>query len=168
MGDQRADREIVRRIGLAWRELRRGTAAVSLRSHLVGPDGTPMEQAQLDALEILAGEPDGQRMSDFADAMRVDPSTATRAVDRLQRVGLAERVMAGDDRRVVVARLTSLGRSTFERIRRQRAAGIELLLEPFTAAEREQLADLLERFVVSIDRVAADLASTAAGGQRRP
>lgn len=168
MADQRADREIVRRVGLAWRELRRGTAAVALRAHLVGPDGNPMDQAQLDALEILAGEPDGQRMSDFADAMRVDPSTATRAVDRLQRAGLAERVMAGDDRRVVVARLTALGRSTFERIRRQRAAGIERLLEPFTAAEREQLADLLERFVTSIDQVAAELSRAATTGQTRP
>jgi DNA-binding MarR family transcriptional regulator len=77
-------------------------------------------------------------------------------------------VMAGDDRRVVVARLTALGRSTFERIRRQRAAGIERLLEPFTAAEREQLADLLERFVTSIDQVAAELSRAATTGQTRP
>jgi len=146
------------RIALAWRELRRGASGGTLRSHLLGPDGPALEQAQLDALEILASEPDGWRMSDFADAMHVDPSTATRAVNRLEQLGLAQRSKADDDRRVVVARATPTGRRMIRGVTTRRAAGMQRLLEPFDAIERAELADYLERFVDSIDRLVEELA----------
>lgn len=150
--------ETARRIALAWRELRRGATAASLRAHLLGPEGPPLEQAQLDALEILASETDGWRMSEFADALRVDPSTATRAVDKLQRLGLAERSGGGTDRRVVVATATAAGRRTIRRVTRLRALGMERLLEPFDDDERERFAEYLERFVRSIDQLVTELA----------
>jgi len=147
----------VRRIARAWRELRRGASGAVLRAHLLGPDGPPLEQAQLDALEILAGEPGVWRMSEFADALRVDPSTATRAVTRLERHGLAERRASEIDRRIVTVRATAAGRRTVEHVSRLRTTGMERLLEQFDAAEREQFADLLERFVTSIDELVAEL-----------
>ncbi len=150
--------DTARRIALAWRELRRGATAAALRSHLLGPEGPSLEQAQLDGLEILASDSDGWRMSDFADAMRVDPSTATRAVNRLERLGLAERVTGNDDGRVVVARATTTGRRMVGRATRLRAIGMERLLEPFDTDEREQFAEHLERFVESIDRLLIELA----------
>ena len=155
------DDDTARRIALAWRELRRGATAAALRSHLLGPEGPSLEQAQLDGLEILASEPDGWRMSDFADAMRVDPSTATRAVNRLERLGLAERVTGADDRRVVVARATPIGRRMISRVTTLRAVGMERLLDPFDADERERFAEHLERFVESIDRLVIELAREA-------
>ena len=111
----------------------------------------------MDALEIVATEPDGIRMSDFADAMHVDPSTATRAIDRLQRLGLAERRQVDDDRRFVQARVTSDGLAMVRRIRRLRALGMERLLEPFDDDERKQFARYLERFVASIDEYVDEL-----------
>ncbi len=153
-----ADDATTRRIALAWRELRRGASGAKLRGHLLGPDGPALEQAQLDGLEILASEPDGWRMSDFADAMHVDPSTATRAVNRLQRLGLAERCTDPDDRRVVVARPTPAGRRMIKRITTLRAIGMQRVLEPFDDAERHELAEYLERFVNSIDRLVTELA----------
>lgn len=147
-----------RRIALAWRELRRGASGAALRSHLLGPDGPALEQAQLDGLEILASEPDGWRMSDFADAMHVDPSTATRAVNRLEQLGLAKRSTDPDDRRVVVARPTPTGRRMIERIATLRSLGMQRLLEPFDEAERQEFAEYLERFVNSIDRLVTELA----------
>ena len=155
------DDETTRRISLAWRELRRGASGAALRSHLLGPDGPALEQAQLDGLEILASDPDGWRMSDFADAMHVDASTATRAVNRLERLGLAERITDDDDRRVVVARATTTGQKMIRRVTTGRAVGMERLLEPFDEAEREQFAEHLERFVSSIDRLVAELAREA-------
>lgn len=155
-----SDETTVQRIVLAWRELRRGASGVVLRAHLLGPDGPPLEQPQLDALEILAAAPhgaDGWRMSDFADALRVDPSTATRAVTRLEQHGLAERSKDADDRRIVIARATSRGRRMVERVGTNRAIGMQRLLEPFDADERHDLADLLERFVTSIDALVAEL-----------
>lgn len=146
-----------RRIALAWRELRRGASGAVLRSHLLGPDGPPLEQAQLDALEILAAEPTGWRMSEFADALRVDPSTATRAITRLERHGLAERVAVEADRRIVTARVTATGQRTMQRVARLRNSGMERLLEPFDGDERERFAEYLERFVGSIDELVAEL-----------
>lgn len=152
-----ADDATVRRIALAWRELRRGASGAVLRTHLLGPAGPPLEQAQLDALEILASDPSGWRMSEFADALRVDPSTATRAITRLERHGLAERSAQEADRRIVTARATATGRRMMTRVGHLRAAGMQRLLEPFDPSEREQFAEYLERFVESIDDLVAEL-----------
>jgi DNA-binding MarR family transcriptional regulator len=157
-----------RRIALAWREMRRGSSTAQLRAQLTSPDGPSLEQAQLDALEILGSEQHGWRMTEFADAMRVEPSTATRAIDRLQRLGLAERSVDADDGRVVRVTLSTVGRRTQAQVRTRRAEWMERLLEPFTPAEREQLAGLLERFVNSIDRLAEDLARQQAGAEHEP
>ena len=160
------DHATTRRIALAWRELRRGATGAVLRSHLLGPDGPPLEQAQLDALEILASERGGFRMSEFADALRVDPSTATRAVSRLERHGLAERIAVEDDRRIVTARVTPQGRRMVERVSRLRAIGMQRLLEPFEPDEREQFAEYLERFVDSIDGLVEELGRADADGRQ--
>ena len=157
-----SDAETRRRIAAAWRELRRGASGAVLRAHLVGPAGPDLEQAQLDALEVLAGAPDGWRMSEFADAMHVDPSTATRAIDRLARLGLAERTVDVHDRRVVIARATEHGTRTVREMVVRRSVGMERLLEPFDTDEREQFAEYLERLVASVDRLVAEL--TGAGG----
>jgi len=153
----RSDDVTARRIALAWRGLRRGASGAVLRSHLLGPDGPPLEQAQLDALEILASAPSGFRMSDFADALRVDPSTATRAITRLERHGLAKREAVEDDKRIVTAHVTVDGERMAKQVSRLRGIGMQRLLEPFDTAEREQFAELLERFVGSIDDLVADL-----------
>jgi DNA-binding MarR family transcriptional regulator len=153
----RSDDDTARRIALAWRELRRGAAGAALRSHLLGPDGPPLEQAQLDALEILASAPNGWRMSEFAEALRVDPSTATRAISRLERHGLAERAAGDDDKRIVTARATATGRRMVKSVGRLRAIGMQRLVEPFDPDEREQFAEYLERFVKSIDDLVVEL-----------
>lgn len=153
----RADEATAERIAHAWRELRRGASGSVLRKHLLGPDGPPLEQAQLDALEILASRPSGMRMSEFAEALRVDPSTATRAVGRLERHGLAERSADEADKRIVTARATPTGTRMVTRVGHLRASGVQRLLEPFDENERERFAEYLERFVASIDQLVADL-----------
>lgn len=153
-----ADRnDVALRIALAWRELRRGAAGLELRNHVLGPSDPVLEQAQLDALEIVVSEREGWRMTDFADALRVDPSSATRAIDRLESLGLAARVKATDDKRVVMVRATSEGRRLMRTINRSRAGGMQRLLESFEPHEREQFAELLERFVESIDHLVEEL-----------
>ena len=78
------------RIGLAWREIRRGASAAGLRNCLYGTGEDAIEQGQMDSLDMLASQP-SWRMSELAEALRVDPSTATRAIQRLEKAGLAER-----------------------------------------------------------------------------
>ncbi len=167
MPDASSDPETRRRIAAAWRELRRGASGAALRAHLIGPGGPQVEQAQLDALEVLAVDPSGWRMGDFADAMHVDPSTATRAVARLEQLGLAERSHDPDDRRVVLARPTALGRRTINSMLVRRSVGMERLLETFTDEEQEQFAEYLERLVGAVDGLVAEL-NGATALDRRP
>ena len=49
----------------------------------------------MDTLDLLVQQP-AWRMSELAEALRVDPSTATRAVQRLVRAGLADRRSRAD------------------------------------------------------------------------
>jgi len=103
-----------------------------------------------DALDLLARR--DRTMKQLAERLRIDPSSATRAVQRLVADGLAERTTAPDDGRVVVVRISEAGRERHRCIDSRRAAWMAVLLSAFDADERAQLADLLERFVVSLDR----------------
>ena len=148
------ERELGLRIGAAWKELRRGAAMSALRDHLFGAGEDALEPGQFDTLEALT-QRTLWRMSDLADALRVDPSTATRAVQRLLRTGLAERRRDREDGRVVLVAATEVGRRRYEAIARCRRQFMDSVLTGFDIDERRQFADLLERLVAAVDRAAA-------------
>jgi DNA-binding MarR family transcriptional regulator len=153
------DREIAVRVGRAWRELRRGASTGALRDHLFGTGPDAVEPGQMDTLDLLVQRP-AWRMSDLADALRVDPSTATRAVQRLERIGLAERRSSAADGRVVMVSSTGAGRDRHAQLADLRAQMMDRLLAAFDADEQAQLAALLERFVAALDELVADLDTT--------
>ncbi len=150
------DEAIANRIGLAWRELRRGGASSKLRDHLFRSETISLEHSQVDTLELLVQHAQW-RMSDLADALRVDPSTATRAVQRMLALGFAERHADPVDGRVVIVSATAAGRGWYAALRANRRAMMQSVLSTFSAAERVQFADLVERFVAAIDAFVADL-----------
>ncbi|MGB8859587.1 MAG: MarR family transcriptional regulator [Ilumatobacteraceae bacterium] len=139
------------RIGLAWRELRRGSSTSGLRDYLYGSDEESIEQGQMDTLDLLALQP-AWRMSELAEALRVDPSTATRAVQRLVNAGLAARRPSSDDGRVVQVEITDAGRQVFDSVAARRAELLTFILKSYRRSELPVFADMLERFVVSVDR----------------
>jgi DNA-binding MarR family transcriptional regulator len=96
-------------------------------------------------------------MGDLADAMHIDPSTATRAVQRLIKDGLAERVMHEGDGRVVVIGPTDLGRRVFESVVERRKQMVVRVMEQFDNDERLVLADMLERFNEALGIAVADM-----------
>jgi len=155
--DNRVDREHARRIGTAWIELRRGASASVLRTYLFGEE-TPLEQGQMDALDLLARR-DERAMKQLAGRLRVDPSTATRAVQRLEADGLVERFPSPDDGRVVLVRITAEGRRRRDDVAARRSVAMLRILDAFDGDERAQLADLLDRFTDSLDAVVDELAS---------
>jgi DNA-binding MarR family transcriptional regulator len=148
------ERDLNLRIGSAWKELRRGAAMLSLRDHLFGAGDDALEAGQYDTLEALVQRP-SWRMSELADALRVDPSSATRAVQRLTRAGLAERQPFRDDGRVVLVAATATGRQRFDAIARYRRAFMSQVLSTFDGDERRSLASMLERLVGAVDQVAS-------------
>ena len=123
----------------------------ALRDHLFGTGDDALEQGQMDTLDLLAQQP-SWRMSELADALRVDPSTATRAVQRLVRAGLASRSASDDDGRVVMVTITTAGITRHAEVAERRGRLMAHLMGAYAPDERVQLADMLERFVAAIDR----------------
>ena len=136
------------RIGRAWIELRRGAWTQQFRCYLFGTD-RPLEPGQMDALDLLARR--DRTMKQLAERLRIDPSSATRAVQRLVADGLAERYAAPDDGRIVMVRISDLGRRRHGAVDARRADAMATILSEFTTQERSELADLLERFVSALD-----------------
>ena len=142
--------ELVERVGIALRELRRGTAQ-DLRSRLYGD---LVDLAQADALAVVARRAQCT-MSELAAELRVDASAATRTVRRLVDAGLVSRTTAPSDARAVVVELTAEGQSLLKEISRRGMGAVETILEEFDGREQQHLADLLERFVRGIDSARA-------------
>jgi DNA-binding MarR family transcriptional regulator len=145
------DREHARRIGRAWIELRRGAAASALRAYLFGTE-KELEQGQMDALDLLTRR-DERPMKELAARLRVEPSTATRAVQRLESDGLVERFTSPQDGRVVLVRITDEGRRRHDAVAERRSIAMMHILSEFDPQERAQLADLMDRLIASIDDV---------------
>jgi DNA-binding MarR family transcriptional regulator len=144
------DREIAGRIGRAWREIRRGATASQARDAIFGIGGSAIEPGQMDALELLVTV-ETCRMGDLAEYLRIDPSTATRAVQRLIKDNLAERVEHAGDGRVVAISVTERGRRIHGEVNDRRRAILFSVMNDFEPEERAVLADLLERFTLSVD-----------------
>jgi len=142
-----------RRIGIAMRELRRGAAMAKFRERIYGAETDVLDIAQHDALEVVVALGEA-RMGDLASALRVDPSTATRTVARLESAGLVERRRADGDARAVVVVPTRGGTALYERRAERAREALTELFDHFGVDEQRQLADLLDRLVAGLDELA--------------
>ncbi len=132
-------------IGGAWRDLRR-LRGLAVFGRALTVDGIDLEPGETDTLDAV-GEHGPVRMSELADALQIDPSTATRGVDRLERRGLVERQRHLADGRGVAVVLTSSGRRLHERLSERRRHLLDGVLARFDDDERQILAELMPRFV---------------------
>jgi DNA-binding MarR family transcriptional regulator len=158
---QREMYELAVQIGASWVQIRRGAAMGALRDYLLGTGEEALEQGQMDSLDLLAREP-SWRMSELAEALRIDPSTATRAVQRLVSSGLAVRSSHDEDGRVVMVEITDAGRSRHADVNARRGLLMTHMLGAFTPEERPVLADMLQRFVAAVDEFVKHLADLPA------
>ena len=158
---QREMYELAVQIGASWVQIRRGAAMGALREYLLGAGDDALEQGQMDSLDLLARQP-SWRMSDLAEALRIDPSTATRAVQRLVASGHAVRSTNDVDGRVVMVEITDAGRSRHADVNARRGLLMTHMLAAFSPEERPVLADMLERFVHAVDEFVTDLANVPA------
>lgn len=141
------------RVFESWRELRRGSAR-EVTSRLYGKGGASgTNPVQLDVLELVVSRPEW-RMTELAQASRVDPSTMTRTIDRMTRNGLVERHAADDDSRSVQVRATPEGVTRFREIAVQRLEIMQEYVSVLGYEDAAQLARLMERFVAAVSEVA--------------
>ncbi len=123
--------------------------AIAARSLAAAGDVT---LPQYRALVVLAsGGP--QRAVDLAGVLGVNPSSATRLVDRLVRSGLVRRTRERADRRALRVALSPAGRSLVAEVTRRRRAEFAQLLAALPADQHEQ--------VVAALRAIADAAGEA-------
>ncbi len=111
---------------------------------------TPNDSRALFSLDARDGRP----MRSLADAWECDPSNATWIVDRLERLGLAERRAVPHDRRVKLVALTAKGERT------KRA-----LMREFRRAPQE-LTTLALEDLEAMDRILANLERAASPGRK--
>lgn len=144
------DLEVAARIGWAWRAIRRGATASQVRDAIYGIGGSAIEPGQMDALDLLVTV-ESCRMGDLAEHLRVDPSTATRAVQRLIKDDLAKKVHHDGDARIVHIAITDRGRRIHGEVADRRRAIVLDIMSKYTPDEQFMLADFLERFTVAMD-----------------
>ncbi|MGZ4824920.1 MAG: MarR family winged helix-turn-helix transcriptional regulator [Terriglobales bacterium] len=133
-----------------WNELERLERVLMC----VGPDEvccegmTPRQTAILRTL--IAQE--GARLSDLAAASRITPSALTRNLEKLEKLGMVERVRGGQqDGRAAMVKITSAGRKARRRIdqlMRERARAVAASIPP---SRREQVLTALREFSTALE-----------------
>jgi DNA-binding MarR family transcriptional regulator len=130
-----------------------------MRRYAWAPNEPQLDVGQMDTLDLLV-QHGAWTMHEFAMALCIEPSTATRAIARLVDAGLADRSTHPSDKRMTVVRATQDGRAVQKRLALRRLAAVVEALEGFDSGDRRRLADLLERFIAGLDEVVLVRSST--------
>jgi DNA-binding MarR family transcriptional regulator len=155
VGEDAPEDDVVSRMGRAWREMRRGASTGVIRDRVFGVGADAVEPGHMDVLDLLV-QRDQWRMSELALALRVDPSTVTRTLQRMEAAGLARRrPSVSGDRRAVIVVPTATGRERHAVIAVRRVEILGEIMAPLTGVDRERLVELLERFIESADKYVA-------------
>ena len=107
-----------------------------------GRIGGPARLRLLDALAAASGP---LTVSEVGEAIGVDQPRASRLVQQVVEMGLARREADPDDARRTRVALTDQGAAIVRGFRGERRDAIDTALEPFTDAERRELARLLTK-----------------------
>jgi DNA-binding MarR family transcriptional regulator len=106
-----------------------------------------LEPGWHDVLATLrrSGPPYRLRPSEFTGALMLTSSGTTKRLDRLEQAGLITRAPDPDDRRGTQIALTPAGRQLIDAVTAAHLDNERALLSSLTAAEQQQLADLLRK-----------------------
>lgn len=124
------------------RGVERLLAAVLRQRRDLGVEPSTLTLTQGQALAVL-GDDGPLRIGVIAGSLGVTDATASRTVDALAALGLAERIADPSDRRAVLAATTPAGDALLAQRRADFAALIDELLGHLDEAEAERLAELL-------------------------
>jgi MarR family transcriptional regulator, transcriptional regulator for hemolysin len=101
-----------------------------------------LTRSQCSVLAHLARR-DGIQQGALAEILEVEPITLTRLVDRLEEMGLVERLSHPTDRRIRLLRLTEAARPKLADIFAVGAVTREEAMEGVSAEDRDRLFDIL-------------------------
>ncbi|WP_233604532.1 MarR family transcriptional regulator [Micromonospora sp. HM5-17] len=119
----------------AWRELASRFAATSCALERGLQERHGLGMSEFEVLDRLAEAPEHRlRMQELADVVHLSQSALSRAVARLERGGLACRVLCEQDRRGVFVTLTEAGRARHAEARPTQRALLAQSLRPAAPA----------------------------------
>jgi DNA-binding MarR family transcriptional regulator len=141
-------------LDVALSRLRRIWGRPNLREVLIAHFGQAVEPGTIRTLRAIEGlvRPD-LGMGEVAAALDVEPSTASRLVERLVEEGLVARTPCEADRRRVHLQLTGEGENFLARARAARMATYRQILRDWPARDIDRLSELLERLNENIERI---------------
>jgi DNA-binding MarR family transcriptional regulator len=93
------------------------------------------------------------RPTDLTDALMLTSSGTTKRLDRLEQAGLVRREPDPDDRRGTLITLTPEGHALIDSVTEAHLANERNLLAELDAGEQTELADLLRRLLLSVQRI---------------
>ncbi len=110
---------------------------------------------EFDVLATLRrqGDPFVLSAGDLARSVLLTCSGMTHRLDRLQERGLVERTAAAEDRRRVMVQLTAAGLDLVEQAVAQRSCEACGLVDALSAAQQEEVVELLRRLVARLDQL---------------
>ena len=126
-----------------WLRLLKLTSGIegTLRRRLRDDHDTTLPR--FDVLAALSRYPQGLKMSDLSDYLKVSNGNVTGIVDRLTEEGLVLRVAVPGDRRAQLARLTPKGQAAFDALARHHEVWVDDLLSGLSVEESEALTRLI-------------------------
>ena len=121
------------------------TAQVAARWVAEALKPSRLTPAQFNVLRILRGSrPQGLPAGVIAERMVNHDPDLTRLLDRLEAAGLVEKSRDGEDRRVVMARITDKGLRLVKQASESVRHAVQTPMKSLSASKLETLADLLE------------------------
>jgi DNA-binding MarR family transcriptional regulator len=100
-------------------------------------------------VHLVKGGP--QRAGALAEAVHSDPSTISRQVAQLVRLGLVERTADPEDGRATLLAATEEGKRVFEENRRVRIERIAEMLDDWSVEDRRKFVELLGRYTTAFE-----------------
>jgi DNA-binding MarR family transcriptional regulator len=91
-------------------------------------------------------------MSEISRAMGIPLSTTTRVVDWFVRNGYATRLQTPEDRRIVRIALSASGAEIYQAMNGYMVAQAERILSQLEPADRDTLAQIMEKLIVILDK----------------
>lgn len=139
--------ELVVQLEQTFRLLGKRIYTPSLRS--LNEEFAGLDRASAPLLAVLE-EKDYARPSELAAVLELDPSTVSRQLAHLERLGLADRSADQADGRASLIRLTPRGRRVLALVRNSRAERLGAVFGDWTEDDQRQLKALLDRLLASL------------------
>jgi DNA-binding MarR family transcriptional regulator len=125
-------------------------------AELFGRYGLTFGEYEVLAALMRTGPPHRLKPSELVGALVLSSGAMTNRIDRVEAAGLVERLPDPDDRRGTLVALTDRGRQVVDEAVVAHLSNEQRLLAELSAAEREKLAGLLRKLLLSEPFVALD------------